>query len=325
MVRIKKRKSPKDVGVVCYAFDSQMGFWGVPNLDISLNFGRVKHDEDGNRNFEVQAKQTEKNILCYGGSHTWGGGVPQELRYTDLLGKKLKRKVINIGHCSFGLDQVCLAILNRSAKYRPEIIVIEQYPWAVHRILNNYVNGYVKPYFYLDPNKKIKLKEVPLLAKYKFFRSLIGQYYAFRKEIREFDLGMNIKHDYDPTLDPIFLYWKTKQYAGMYELLDQILSIIAGYCKKNEIKLIFALGAINQQFGLKSQSNLIDYELPKKRLIDLLNKNKISYLDMTNAMISEHSISAPVIFNDGHINIKGHKVFSDTLAKDMVKRRWVLP
>jgi len=321
---IFKKKKTELNGRACYQFDSKMGFWGIPNLKIKLDYADVINDADGNRNFKSLIGSEEKPILCYGGSHTWGGGVEQSLRYTDLLEVELGKPVVNIGHCSLGLDQICLAILNGSAKYNPEIIVVEQYPWAVHRILNNYVNGYVKPYFYLDPDKKIKLKEVPLLAKYKFFRSFIGQYFAFRKELREFDLGMSIKDDYDPTIDPIFLYWKTRQYDRMYELLDQILSIIASYCRKNGIKLIFALGAIHQQFSLKSQSKLIDYELPKNRLIDLLGKNKISYLDMTNAMISEHSISAPVIFDDGHINIKGHRIFSDTLAKDMIKRGWVI-
>jgi hypothetical protein len=322
-MKFKKWKKVEGGGLACYQFDPHMGFWGVPNLKVNLGYGDILHDVDGNRNYSFLIRQSEKSIVCLGGSHTWGGGVRQDLRYTDLLAKMTGRSVINMGHCSLGLDQVCLAIINRSAKYQPKMIVVEQYPWAVHRILNNYVNGYVRPYFYFNSQGDLKLKGVPIFARYKFFRRLIGAYYAFRKEFREFELGINIKDGYDPSIDPIFLYWKARQYDAMYSLLDKILSVIADYCRRNEIKLIFALGAIHQQFGPPSKSELVDYELPKKRLIECLNKNKIAYVDMTDAMMSSHTKEAPVIFDDGHINTKGHQVFSEVLYETFVKKEWI--
>jgi hypothetical protein len=318
MIGSKKRNL--DAGVACYKFDSQMGFWGIPNIDLDLNFGSVTHDEYGNRNSKHESYMEDKKILCFGGSHTWGGGIPQGLRYTDLLQKSIKQQVINVGHCSLGLDQICLAILSKSKKYNPEVIIIEQHPWAVHRILNNYVNGYVKPYFYLDNKKKLKLKKVPWIARYKFFRTLIGQYYSFRKELKEFEKDINIKYEYDPELDPIFLLWKARQYDGMYDLLEQILLVISEFCRKNDIKLLFAVGVIRQQFCYQSQSKLIDYELPRKRLINLLEKIKIDYVDLTPSMLLEHTTENPVIFEDGHINLKGHQIFSEVLLSNMKDR-----
>lgn len=331
MTKLKTHTQGAVTDTTCYQFDHHMGFWGRPSLRINLNYGpeqlsetvEVRHNADGNRDSELSDNQVEKSIVCLGGSHTWGGGVQQELRYTDRLAKKIQRRVVNMGHCSLGLDQVCLAILNKSSKYRPEIIVIEQYPWAVHRILNNYVNGYIRPYFYLNVHNEIKLRKLPALAKYKIFRSLIGSYYAFRKEFREFQLGINIKNEYDPKTDPIFLYWKVRQYDAMYSLLDKILAVIADYCRQNGIKLLFALGAIHQQFGPVSKSELVDYDLPHKRLIECLNKNKIEYIDMTDAMISAHSEQSPVIFSDGHINSKGHEVFSEELYKSFLEKGWI--
>ena len=66
-----------------------------------------------------------------------------------------------MGHCSLGLDQACIAILNRSVKFDPRTVIVEQYPWSIVRLLNGYVNGYVKPLFSLDVNGKLQLKKSP--------------------------------------------------------------------------------------------------------------------------------------------------------------------
>jgi lysophospholipase L1-like esterase len=336
---MKSKKASKTIishnSTTCYQFDQRLGFWGIPNLDIEMSYDipgsdisnkrlLIKHNKEGNRDEDLNLEKNEKTILCFGGSHTWGGGVDQNLRYSNRLSELSGRKVQNLGHCSMGIDQVCLAIMQNSVKLNPEIIVVEQYPWAVHRILNNYVNGYIRPYFYLDSNQNLKLKKVPVLARYKFFRQAIGVYYSFRKEFREFRLGIDIKNSYDPLHDPIFLLWKTRQYDSMYTLLDKILSVINDYCRKKNIKLLFALGAILQQFGEDSASDLVDYDLPRNRLIQLLNKNNIAYVDMTSHMLAKHSKEEPVIFSDGHINAKGHDLFARVVFESLMKKGWLL-
>lgn len=313
-----------------YQFDPQMGFWGIPFLKHYITYDvqpdepiLASHNSDGNRDIEVVIAPNEKTIVCFGGSHTWGVGVKQNVRYTERLAEKTGLKVINQGHCSLGLDQVCLAILQKSIKYNPKIIIVEQYPWAIHRVLSPYVNGFVRPYFSLDSHQNLKLHRVSPFAKHKIFRKFIGSYYAFRKEFQEFKAGIDLGGGYDPLADPIFLYWKARHYDYMYTLVDKILGVIRDYCRQHGIKLLFGLGAIRQQFCSKSLSTLVDYDLPRNRLIELLEKNKISYVDMTDHMLSEHSIHDPVIFSDGHINQKGHSLFAQVLAEDMLKRGWV--
>lgn len=326
----KATKRLADGDTTFYQFDAQMGFWGAPNLKREVCYDVrpeepfwVRHNADGNRDADVSLAPNEKTIICLGGSHTWGAGVQQEFRYTERLADRAGRRVVNLGHCSLGLDQICLAVLQRSAKYRPEIIIVEQYPWAIHRVLNNYVNGFVRPYFYLNSQQELKLQKVPSLAKYQSFRRVIGSYYSFRKEFREFQSGIDIKQGYDALTDPIFLYWKTRQYDAMYALVDKILGVMRDYCHQNGTKLLFGLGAIRQQFGHRSPSVLVDYELPRERLIELLEKNKIAYVDMTAPMMATHSEQDPVIFADGHINVKGHDVFSRALYENLLSREWI--
>jgi hypothetical protein len=315
---------------VFYRFDSKLGFWGIPNMEGEVFFKPigdasffVRHNEQGNRDKSYPRKNAGKTIVCFGGSHTWGVGIEQELRYTDLLeGMLSDTTVVNLGHCSLGLDQICLKLMGDIQDYSPSIVVVEQYPWSIHRVLNNYVNGYLKPFFFLDQEDKPNLKKLSRFSKYKSYRKIIGSVYAYQKEFGEFKAGIDLKRGYDPLTDPIFLYWKIRHYDYMYNLVDKILFIMKDFCHQKNIKLIFALGAILQQFGPKSRSQLVDYDLPGKRLINLLDKNRIPYVDMSDTMIAQHTNEDPVLFPDGHMNAKGHLIFAGKLRESIEKMGW---
>ena len=289
-----------------------------PNIEIE-----IVHNGQGIREAPFNPSDSKATIICIGGSHTWGGGVSQDERYTDLLACRTGCQVINMGHCSLGIDQIAIAILKCTKEYNPKIIVVEQYPWATVRILNNYVNGYVKPAFFLDSQNQLKLRKVPQLARVPLFRRMIGSFYSYRKELREFQGGIDLNEGYDPLADPIFCYWKVPYYNYLYVLLEEIILVIRDYCHQNDIKLVFSLGAISQQFAGQSRSSLVDYDLPRKRLKKILDKLGVGYVDMTDSLLKEHSQSDPVIFHDGHINAKGHDVFATVLQKDLENRGWI--
>jgi hypothetical protein len=95
------------------------------------------------------------------------------------------------------------------------------------------------------------------------------------------------------------------------------------FCLQRRIRLLFALGSIAQQFGDESPSELIDYDLPRKNLAFLLEKNRIPYVDMTDPMLHEHTQEDPVIFPDGHINIKGNEIFARALHDKLGDLGWL--
>ncbi len=312
-----------------YQHDQLIGFWGRPNMerevrfkDKKMDFILARHNSEGNRDKSVSTIRGN-GILCFGGSHTWGVGIDQESRYSEHIEKMTGKPVYNLGHCSLGLDQICLAILNKVERYRPSIIIIEQYPWAIHRVLSSYVIGYCRPYFYLDNKGDLKLKKLPMLSRFTVFRRIIGEYHSYRKEFYEFKAGINLSEGYNPWTDPIFLYWKTSYYDYMYNLVEKILGVIKDYCRQHGIRLLFGLEPIKQQFGNGNPSDLIDYDLPRKRLKAALAKNQIPTLDLSEVMITEHSTDDPVIFNDGHMNEKGHGIFAREIVKYMKENRWI--
>lgn len=314
-----------------FQFDPLTGFSGAPNLERDVAFEgasgplvRVRLNDQGNRDKSFEIKPGVKNILCYGGSHTWGAYVDQDKRYTDLLDRRLSGcRCVNLGTGSFGLDQVCLSILERSRQYAPSVLVIEQYPWAVHRVLNSYVQGYIKPSFYIDASGELKLRKVPALARYKSYRRIDGAYRLYQKELAEFKGGIDVKTQYDPFADPIFLRWKTTYYEYMYLLIKKILCVIKDHCMQNRYRLIFLIIAYSQQFGHDSGSGLVDYELPAKRFKAILDQLRIEYIDAAPALVKAHSLAEPVITTDGHTNPRGHAIIAGLLEKGLRSRGWL--
>ena len=313
---------------IFYEFHKDYGFWGIPNKKGEVYFGyeknkltEVSHNSLGLR--EEELKDTIKpSILCCGGSNTWGAGVDQDKRYTDFLKKTQLYEVINMGHCSFGLDQVILAIMKNAEKYNARIIFIEQYTWALHRVLTKSVNGYIRPYFTFGFDGKLLLNQIPSFLKYKPIRNQIANYYQFKKELNEFLSGIDIKDNYDAKIDPIFLSWKTAYYQNMYNLLHALIGLLNSFCKNKGIKLLFGLAPLKHQMNYDTVSELIDFNLPNKKFSTILDKHGIEFIDTSNQMLHEHKKDA-VIYHDGHMNNKGHFIFSKLIHDKLKQLNWI--
>ncbi len=264
----------------------------------------------------------KKTIIFLGGSHTWGVAMEQEKRYTDLLKKNNSFNILNMGHCSLGLDQISVAIKNKAQKFKPDMIVIEQYPWSIHRILNTYVNGFCRPTYKINKKNKVSFSAVPKIAFLKIFRTILGGYYEFKKEFLEYKNNLNVKYNYDPKTDPIFLLWKTRYYDYMYKLAEGLVKEIQDYCLMRNIKLVFLIGTVNQQLKFCSDTALIDYDLPRKRFINILKKQNIEYVDTLKKMLLENKKSSPVAYEDGHINEKGNFIFYKEIKRYLKTMNW---
>ena len=156
MFGFKKKVRHMNAGnTTFYQFDRDTGFWGIPDISHEIVYDvapdtpvRATHNSDGNRDTEFAFRPGEKNVIFLGGSHTWGLAVEQGARYTDLLGQEANCNALNMAHPSLGLDQNALALFRKTPKFKPDIVVIEQYPWALHRVLSTSVNGFCAPFFH---------------------------------------------------------------------------------------------------------------------------------------------------------------------------------
>ena len=313
-----------------YQFDKVIGFWGIQNISHEIEYdvapGKrifASHNSDGNRDIEFELSTEAKSIICLGGSHTWGLAVDQTVRYSDLLRKRFGCGVVNMGHPSVGLDQIALTLFEKSSAYKPDIVIIEQYPWALHRILSRYVNGFIRPSFSIDAENKLNLDPVPFLARFRFFRKIMGAFYDFKKGFSEYRAGIDVEQNYDAILDPMFLTWKSSYYDYMYELADKLVAGIANHCSNHKIELVFVLGTVNQQFAGVAPSDLVDFNLPRARFLNILEANNVSYVDSHDTMLKENAPKDPVAFSDGHINEKGHAIMARILGDFIEKNGWL--
>jgi len=325
---MKKNKKQPYEPTIFYEFHKDYGFWGIPNKKGEVYFGyeknkltEVSHNSLGLR--EEELKDTIKpSILCCGGSNTWGAGVDQDKRYTDFLKKTQHYKVINMGHCSLGLDQVILAIMKNAEKYNAKIIFIEQYTWALHRVITKSVNGYIRPNFTFGVGGELLLNQIPSYFKYRPIRNQIAKYHQFKKELNEFLSGIDIKDNYDAKIDPIFLSWKTAYYQNMYDLLHALIGLLNSFCKNKGIKLLFGLAPLKHQMNYEAVSELIDFNLPNKKFSTILYKHGIDFIDTSNQMLHEHKKDA-VIYQDGHMNNKGHFILSKLIHDKLKHLNWI--
>ena len=309
-----------------YQFDSALGFWGVPNVRREIRYTlasnaifEVRHNSFGNRDDEPQPSPSETRALILGGSNTWGAGLEQNRRYTDILEKQFGIETINCGHCSLGLDQVCLYLLTKGSEFRPKTVIIEQHPWALHRVINNFVSGYVKPTFYIEDDR-IRLRRLSRWYKYRTYRNLVGAYFKFRKEYREYQAGVNVARHYDHNSDiifedPIFLKWKEEYYTGMYEVVCQLIKIIKDECNRLGASLIFLLPPTKPELKSQVHSSLVDYRLPRDKIIEFCSKANIVYLDMVDPLLDAQSAGQQVIFDDSHLTPIGHRLMAEALTE----------
>ena len=302
-----------------YEFHKDYGFWGKKNYHKKVVFPQsgkelisVTHSSLGIRNIEIEKKTSKKRILCLGGSHTWGAAVQEDDRYTNLLNKNTNLEFINFGHCSMGLDQISIFIKKESITHKPDLITIEHYPWSIHRILNNFVNGYIRPHYDFNSNGKIVLKKIQPLHNIDIYRKLIGNYLQFKKDFNEYSNDIDLDFS-NGQIDPIYKQWTQFFYEDMYIIADYILREIKNFCDRHDIKLIFILNAVKEEVFQKSNSKLIDFSLPRNKFIKLINSNKIRYLDVSQTMIDQNQMKN-VMFRDGHINKFGNTIIANEIS-----------
>ena len=319
---MKKVKSIRDGDNTFYQFDRYVGFWGKNNFQKDISFPvrpekrfTISHNSLGNRDSEFSQKENQPNMICMGGSHTWGYGVDQSSRYTEILRKNLHANIYNFGHCSLGLDQIAIALNVRCRDLKPDILVVEQYPWAIHRIMAQQVNGFVRPNFYLNEDNRLKLKPVPKFANTHIYRSLFKNYAVFKKRYIEYLEGINVEVGYKAEIDPIYLKWKTKFYSQMYNLAEAIIQLIYSFCKDNKIALVFVLGTVKEKVFQKDKVMLVDYDLPRHKLVKILMENNIPFIDTCDNTLLLSRNKKKIMFDDGHMNELGHSEFAKQIQK----------
>lgn len=109
-------------------------------------------------------KPKEKcRITFLGDSYTWGLGVREEERFSELLEKEnLRWESFNFGIPGYGTDQSLLLWRIGASRYRPDLVILTVYQNDYFDNMTVTRYGRQKPYFELDDQEKLALRNVPV-------------------------------------------------------------------------------------------------------------------------------------------------------------------
>lgn len=317
-----KNRSSKNESFM--GFHPKYGYWGTPNFQKTLYFAEyareinISHDRFGNRAIENNSYEptTRPTILFLGGSHTWGAGLENHQTYPALIQEKSNYNCLNFGQCSVGLDQMIMVLVDQIRTVKPKHVVIELHPWVVHRVLRKSAIGFPKPYFKLEENK-ISLQRISRFNQFKQFRKFLASYAIFEKELEEYLAGIDTsKLVVNKYHDPLFMVWNQYYYRDMYRIIHFLLQTAKNLCEEEQSSLLIILGPTQQEIDFKPGIvNLIDPRIPRVRLREILNSEKISYLDLEPNFESINNLENNGVYSDGHINQIGHHLFANTILE----------
>ena len=150
------------------AYDSLVGWVGIPNLKSPNNFGpglSVTHSADGmriHRPVTPALAPGERRIVCSGDSFTYGSGVADSETYCAQLEKEIPSVVtLNMAQQGFGIDQAYLWYKRDGGKY-PHQVHLFGFIWNdFERMALRSFWGYKKPILRMKDGK-LTVDNVPV-------------------------------------------------------------------------------------------------------------------------------------------------------------------
>src|SRR5882724_1494175 len=162
----------KDEKNLMYQYDSQLGWFPVPNSQNTFTGSRtitIRHNSRGLRDVEPM-KTGKPGILFLGDSFVWGVDVEASERFTDKLqARHPEWSIYNFGASGYGTDQEYLLLGKHFDEYKPRVVFLifcssnddSDNCWNVR-------GGYYKPYCTLS-GTTLKLEGIPVPHSCKWF------------------------------------------------------------------------------------------------------------------------------------------------------------
>ncbi|MCC6711231.1 MAG: SGNH/GDSL hydrolase family protein [Candidatus Pacebacteria bacterium] len=77
------------------------------------------------KNYQLNKDQNKTRVVLLGDSFTFGEGVPEEKRFSDVLEKNLENlEVINFGMPGYGLDTIVILYEQVAKNYQPDFVMV---------------------------------------------------------------------------------------------------------------------------------------------------------------------------------------------------------
>lgn len=172
-VDLHRRGPARAEGAAFFEYDPDLGWRGRPGARgrfVGWEFSsEVRLNARGFRDRDVPADKPPDvfRVVVLGDSITWGHGVEQAERYSDVLGEALRRRglpveVVNLAVSGYGTDQEFLLWKREGRRYCADLVLLGLYENDPRENAAAAQGRYPKPYFRLAADGVLSLENVPV-------------------------------------------------------------------------------------------------------------------------------------------------------------------
>lgn len=283
----------------------------TPHFEVTLTTNSVGFR--GSREYSKEKNEGVHRILALGDSFFFGFGVEDDEVFTALLEKEIGAEVLNLSVAGYGLDQILMAYREIGAQYQADEVIISIFPedfWRSTRAFSD--GGHAKPYFVLEEDETLTLKNVPTPQKYEMktnqFPAII-HYSSVEKFLRKSILYREIKRllvkigkslglvDPDTTVE-----WRIGR-----AILEQLVAEI----RADGARPLFVLVAPDRWARVNERTSL------RKSIHRLAGQLDVGLIDTTSHFyeaIQKNSETDYFIEGDGHWTPRGHAFAAELIV-----------
>ena len=294
----------------------------APEFDM-----QVRTNEEGLRGPPIALTSDAATVLVIGDSFTFGWGVSENQRYSDVLARQIEQaapgmrlRMVNAGHWMFTYDQQLVLMKQLVERYRPRVVLQGIYWMHVRSLFNHQLQRSADGELKAVSDDKIMVTSQGVLK----FRSdwlerppLNSQLVALgAREVLNRDLQTKAANWID--------YMRPGQTSDqdLWLLTDQILGETASTLRAAGIPYVPFLVPSSVELPGGNWRNVgwtgstppsgVDVALPAARLMAMLSRSHVTAVDLAPQMRPRDSnLYYP---QDGHWTAAGHAAAAEILA-----------
>jgi lysophospholipase L1-like esterase len=298
-----------------------------PSDDIPAAMVRINKSGLREKEVSIEKPSGANRILVLGDSNTFGYGIDEKQRFSNLLSERLpnSQEVVNFGVFGFGTDQEALLFEREGLRYRPDIVILAFSAGDLSDNMSSINSGVSKPFFNIEGNTLV-LRNTPVPKS-----SPLMRVQSRTSGIKHY--LYNHSHLYRLLLYKIIslnLYMSdTVREMSEEEGINTTLAIIKGLdnmCRANECQLIVLLISHGEWVkALKTRPGRSPGYYPF--LKNLLTGMDISVIDTTDAFVNHDEGDQPLFFEKDpvHLTANGNKLVADMLHHSLLQQGLVTP
>jgi hypothetical protein len=300
-------------------YDAELGWVPKAGFSSARNIWgkRVAIDDRGlRRNDSADRSATAPAVLMVGDSFVFGDEVDDDQTQPAHLEQILGAPVANAGAFGYGIDQSVLRAERLVPQLHPRALVLGFIPDDIDRTLMSMRTGVEKPYFELDSNGELALRNVPTsparprIAEIGWMRSVFG--YSYLADVLMRRLGRG---------DVWYVggwrtAWVTRDAARAIEISCRLLARLDRLARESELPFLVVAeyGAVHV-YGGRAGS---DERARTRELLDCARAREIEVLDLLPALAAERARDASAfeaLYAQIHHSSAGNRWVAERIAE----------